>query len=862
MTALDAQFTKELHLLVQIAQRDAETRSSALEACTGGYERLPEAVLGLLDWDDNLDIRFAAAAARSGAEQERAYARLATDPATSGHSAIRENPRMVPSHALMQSAAWADARVRADFARYANSGELTESLVRDRSPEVRRSAASNHGLPDSLLRLLCRDSDHSVSTSAEEEQGRRERSIRERADDAHDPYADIARWSLAVHEILRLKVSSEIALRDRVARASVGLDYVGTVRVLRQLWVPPDALRALGTSSRQARAILEVVASHPNTPADVLGQFAMGVWGDEIACLALANPSMDTRLLIEFATSQVPGYRVADPQMIAVWSNRALPESLILALPTTPSARRGLARNFAAPETILSRLVEDEDLTLRREVAANPATPASVLEGLAASSAADVGVAQSLVRNPSLPGRAMDMLLTNWAMRVWVASCDGLSVDVLVRLAADEDPRVRLAIAKNPSTPRATFDALREDPAVREIEEQLDAYRRNGIQRLAQETEAKAPLTAPASREEAAETLLRSLGVHSRARLAEHASPVWTVESEFIKQVLARDSSQRVRDSIAIHGTDSLRRTLLEVGNDDPYSLHDVDMSVAFHTRDRALAADLITREGAWLGLALNPVTPADVLEGIFERTEHFRENLAAHSNASPRLLERLAAAAQSDPKVARSLAENLHTGSDILRGLAGHEEPSVRRAVAAHRATHPTVLANLAADSDFVVRAIVAMNRHTTPETLERMATDSCPTVRQLVASNPRAPRQVWTALAVDADPATRALARRYLTPSAIARMQLAARADIGSELLRLLAADEDAEVRIAVARNASSPASLLGDLVGDTEYRVRLAVAERDDLPLSALALLGNDSVWRVRHAARSTQRRAHRR
>ncbi|MDY0910096.1 hypothetical protein [Microbacterium sp. CFBP9034] len=582
---------------------------------------------------------------------------------------------------------------------------------------------------------------------------------------------------------------------------------------------------------------------------------AYGEWGSETAEIALRNPSLDRETLKQFATST---RRIGESEREAVWSNPSVPESLILSKPDGAAAKSGIASNIAAPDFVLAKLARESDIHVRCRVAENPATPTSTLFELAGNAEKDLqyGIGGSLTKNPNLPRNAVELLISHPGLRIWVAQSPRTPVDILIKLTADSDPQVRKAAGCNPATPESVAEALCEDEEVQSVNQywSFEASRHATLRSFAEENKDSIDLPRPSSPAEAAATFLRAMDSDSRNSMATHAGPYFTLEAEFILEVLSSDPLPRVRSSVAHHGDETLRRAIVRAEDTG-----DVLRSVAWSTRDPELVAALSHNQAAIASLLHNPITPPSVLETVEHAASSYElQLLAEHPNTTSEMLHRLPFGPDADYKVAILVAQQARTAPHTLDRLAGHVSAEVRQYVAAHPRTEEKVLIRLAADPNDLVRSIVAMNRHTPTTTLARMASDANAQVRQLVATNRRTPTTAWTSLVADANATVRALARSWLTPELEVRRRLASRKDRGTPVLDVLAVDPDLAVRLAVAGNPTSGPNAIEQLSHDSDTRVRTIVARRIDTPPETLERLGQDATWGVRRAARSSLRR----
>ena len=146
----------------------------------------------------------------------------------------------------------------------------------------------------------------------------------------------------------------------------------------------------------------------------------------------------------------------------------------------------------AHPETrsdVLASLAENDNISVRENVASNSGTPANVLAGLAADGEASVRRNVAINRNTSVA--SLTTLATDHEVRVRdaVAFHPATPADILSGLATDVSSLVRERIAGRADTPQDTLEALSVDSSV-EVRGAL-AYNRSApataVARLAQD---------------------------------------------------------------------------------------------------------------------------------------------------------------------------------------------------------------------------------------------------------------------------------------------------------------------------------------------------------------------------------------
>lgn len=122
--------------------------------------------------------------------------------------------------------------------------------------------------------------------------------------------------------------------------------------------------------------------------------------------------------------------------------------------------RAVMASSYDLPPELLTLLAaaeDDDEVCLA--VARNPATPAAVLEHMAATHWA---CRTALAGNPSAPPALLAQLAADWDPSVRRAAARNASTpaDLLERLASDADAAVRSAVARHPTTTTATLERL------------------------------------------------------------------------------------------------------------------------------------------------------------------------------------------------------------------------------------------------------------------------------------------------------------------------------------------------------------------------------------------------------------------
>lgn len=127
----------------------------------------------------------------------------------------------------------------------------------------------------------------------------------------------------------------------------------------------------------------------------------------------------------------------------------------------SPRFRRGVAQLASSSPALLTLLASDEDDEVRRAVACNHLTSPETLTLLASDE--DRHVQRMVARNPFTPASTLTMLAQDEAL-VWVyaqvADNRNTPLETLNFFALSNSDEVRIAVAKNPSTPPETLTML------------------------------------------------------------------------------------------------------------------------------------------------------------------------------------------------------------------------------------------------------------------------------------------------------------------------------------------------------------------------------------------------------------------
>lgn len=197
---------------------------------------------------------------------------------------------------------------------------------------------------------------------------------------------------------------------------------------------PLPALAALSTD--RSRVVRLAVLSNPATPADLAASIALELLADSadhellsiLDALAYRTDVELPKELVEGALEELSKSRVREPDM-----------------------RYEVGSDWRAGERTLKRLSKSADDEVRRAVAGNGSSPATVLELLATDLVSDVRAAAA-----GNPATALSSLIElsqddDAMVRLAAAGNPNLPQEVLRVLLRDNDPRVHHAASQNPS---------------------------------------------------------------------------------------------------------------------------------------------------------------------------------------------------------------------------------------------------------------------------------------------------------------------------------------------------------------------------------------------------------------------------
>ena len=387
---------------------------------------------------------------------------------------------------------------------------------------------------------------------------------------------------------------------------------------------PGSRLKELGRSDQAE--VLDLVASHPNTPAKTL----MGL-ADRRSSYKL--PLENTRLL---------QYRVAQ-------NLRASPQ-LLGRLPKASHfdeyTEFALACHPNAPRRILTELASSDNYMISIRVAAHPNTPTRALEHHARSDF--WALRRRAAAYPRLPVVLLEGLAADrrFEVRAAAAANPNLLPDLLLKLAADRSASVRAAAAANPRLPQ------------------------KHLRKLAGDRQQKVRAAAAANPRLPPE-LTSALADDSEALVRE-----WVASNEgapeAVLALLAEDSCLSVRSLVA--GNSSAPSGALSRLAGDPESW--IRQKVAEHPLAPSAAMERLACDPEWWvreKVAASPTAPIEALARLSADSEQIvRAGVAGNPSAPADLLARLASSEYQ--QVRGMVVANPSTNEETLVRLAADD--------------------------------------------------------------------------------------------------------------------------------------------------------------------------------------------
>ncbi|WP_426039685.1 hypothetical protein [Brevundimonas sp. DC300-4] len=504
--------------------------------------------------------------------------------------------------------------------------------------------------------------------------------------------------------------------------------------------------------------------------------------------------------------------------------------------------------------------------SLHIDLAANPATPAHVLAGLARNENTDVRKAVAL--NPSTTPDVLGLLATdaeNPDIREAVALNPNITPEILNILVADSEISVRSAVAKNPSTSFQLLQLIAFDdaPDPQKYAQWRLAGDRNTplnllehISRSTHRVVLNSLISNPAA---SAELLIGPLerlvgqNVQYDVAVATHRyTPPHVLESLAAKKYRNSYETSWLRSALAANRSLPPYLFAALVAEDESEQLR------ATIARNRACPEELLLVLAAADSISIqnavycNPKTPFDVKKALQSSLERALEEMALNGDRYEKI----------------RLAEDRFTPPGILEALAGSDNVVIRRTIAKRKPCTQALLEALSKDDSAGVRYAIAGNRATPPHVLEALAKDQNPCIRWMVAENSVAPPALRSSMPRGPvgfrdwfrGNVNRLLANDDNTPphvleilasdyDKLVRYCVAYHNFTPSQALEILARDGECDAREAVARHPTTPSQALEILARDGESEVRKLVAGHPTTPLQVIEILARDEDASVR-------------
>ena len=376
---------------------------------------------------------------------------------------------------------------------------------------------------------------------------------------------------------------------------------------------------------------------------------------------------------------------------------------------TLEPSPRDIAENPVCGAAMLTRLVADDDSTVREFAAGNPNCGTAALAGLVNDN--DVSVAAAAAANSSC-GEALLAVLARHpheTVTACVAANPSIGGGAAVVLAHAAMPFVRAQLAANPHIAPRVVALLVADP----------------------------------------DDHVRSVAVSHRG-----------VAVDDLVTCAAADPNATIRQAAVSHHSYPVKLLAAAAASDDSA----VRVGAASHPEcPPAILADLadddVLRVRA--AVALNHRCPPGSVSRLANDAIPLVQAAAASRITDSEMLDRLAGS--WDWHIQRAVAANCDTPKAALERLATCRDRSAR-SVAVSRISDPEILDRLAEAPYTDMRVAAAANPAATQDTLKLTAGDRSSEVRDATALNPACPMPVLASLAEDYDPAVAATARDVL--------------------------------------------------------------------------------------------------
>ncbi|WP_330300351.1 hypothetical protein [Streptomyces sp. NBC_00503] len=430
----------------------------------------PEAALALLDAGSG-DLQWARLFAQDPDPERRA--KLAACPGLPAD--VRESLACDP-----------DVQVVAELALW-TTADMAARLARHPHAEVRRAVAGNEATPPQVLAMLvtgeglppaerCLVCDREETPYAHDPHcprldcdlrsgascaGSHESTLHEMADQAlrnpATPIAALLRFADHPSALLRWELAARPDLPPQTA-ARLADDPVPGVRgdLAQNPAIDDATVRVLAADL--GHDVQRRLAHNPRVPLDVLSDLAAAtkIGSTLLPRIASTSPSE----IEDLSRSSNPVLRM----LLA--ERRDLPAEIRDLLADDPDAKvvKSIAQHPGLSEAQLRSMVERHGAQVAAKVAANPETPAALLEDLTGHVPPVRKGLREIARHPNATGPALLVCLTDRQARRVAAGHPALPPEAIVELLADCDWQVVEAAAANPSLPLAVMAELIPEP--------------------------------------------------------------------------------------------------------------------------------------------------------------------------------------------------------------------------------------------------------------------------------------------------------------------------------------------------------------------------------------------------------------
>lgn len=402
-------------------------------------------------------------------------------------------------------------------------------------------------------------------------------------------------------------------------------------------------------------------------------------------------------------------------------------------------------------------------------------------------------------------------------------------LDVLTKLANDEDKDVRKAVANNPKTPPDILTKLASDenPEIRRTVATNQNTPLQTLNKLAGDKVRSAVANNPNVPKELLAQLLGDIDVEVRAVAARVVASDPKTQGKTLRSALTMASKGGPLERLFVAQNPATPPQILTELS--AYNNGDVLVAVANNpnTPPQALIALFKANKSGYgssilMAIAKNKSLPFEILEEMLKERYSYSNSVieaAIHSSVNNQKTPSHVLSEYSTyfvNEVRLDVAKNPNTPPEALTYLARDDELTITKIeVAKHSNTPINTLAKLAMEVDDSVRAAVAVNPKTPMDvlkTIDRINSGA------KAAQNEKRPEEL-TKLAYDVAPAI--------------RFMVAENKNTSSETLVMLADDKEKEVRRNVAKNPNTPLDTLKKLSQDKDSNVLYAITLRSDVP-----------------------------